>query len=141
MSVRFYDWFYVIDCKKDIAPNLIFVKDKLDERTLLQKRVDQYRFRKNKIEAYSEKLNNVMSKKLQMYDENSKSFKNVMQNTLWQLFGISSFPEDENDRLKTIYFLKLYEIIKDISIYKKKEINRDNFLKAIKVLNEINFFK
>lgn len=131
MSVRFYDWVYIIDCGS--SSNVAFLKDKLDNRSLLQRRADRERFRRNKIDAYSEKLDEVILNKLKIVNEQEHCL-----NKLWQMFGISSLPEDKQSIFRIVKFFELYELIKNINPYKKKEINKDYFLRALDVLKSFD---
>lgn len=130
MSVRFYDLIYIIDC--ECNSNIMPLKDKLDTRSVSQRRADRERFRKNKIEAYSEILNKVITRKLKDFYE-----KENYLNKIWIMFGINRLPEDYKDLVRIAKFFELYDLIKSIHRYKKKEVNKDLFLRALKVLKSL----
>lgn len=136
MSIRFYDQIYVIDYDQNLISNILFLKDKIDNRTLLQKSADRERFKRNKIDLYSERLNKVIENKLKVYNDNEQSLISI-QNNLWQLFGVVSLPESEREIIRIKVFFELYKIIKNINPYKKKEINKDYFFKALEILKSL----
>lgn len=137
MSVGFYDWIIVLDGKSKIFSELCSIHNNNNNcRTLLQKKVDKERFRKNKIEAYNGVITKVLMNKIKKYKENEKHsiYLYNNQDILWQLFGISSLPDDKHEKSKLLKFLELYKIIKNIKYHNKKHINKEYFFKAMNIL-------
>lgn len=70
MGVSFHDQIYIIDEQNSIS-GIIFLKEgnKLDDRNMFQKKVDRERFKKNRIDKYSDCLNQMIINKLKDYYE------------------------------------------------------------------------
>jgi arginyl-tRNA synthetase len=136
MSVRFYDKIYVIECDKNRFSNFILLKDKEDGRTLLQKRADKDRFRRNNIEKYGESLSRIIRDKIKKYKEREDPLDEI-KDQLWQLFRISNLPENEKDLKRIKVFLDLYYLMDNIDLYQNKETNKEIFLQALDVLKSL----